>query len=377
MKYPVYVISKGRPGKDGLTARFLIRDETPFSLVIEPQEHDAYAASFGSERLLVLPFSNLGQGSIPARNWVWEHAKEAGHARHWILDDNIRTIYRRWKGRRIPCKASLAFGAVEHLMECYSSAAMAGLNYDMFCPNEVRMAPFVANCHVYSCLLIQNDIPMRWRGRYNEDTDLCLQVLSAGLNTVLVNAFLIDKVATGVMKGGNATELYQGDGRCTMARSLERMWPGVVQVKRRFGRPQHVVDWKRFKHPLRLREGVEPVPQSEHGMTLKQVKPIKSEAVREILRDYHGGQLPTPELGSPTSYEQTPERQAKKQARNAVRTELRAGRMKRQPCKHAGPDCSGRVSSHHVNGYEPAHWLDVEWLCRAHHDQEHKNPVSS
>jgi hypothetical protein len=41
----------------------------------EPQEEEIYAQHFGRERLLLLPFSNLGQGSIPARNWVWEHAK--------------------------------------------------------------------------------------------------------------------------------------------------------------------------------------------------------------------------------------------------------------------------------------------------------------
>jgi len=34
----------------------------------------------------VLPFSNLGLGSYPARNWCWEHAISEGHAFHWILD---------------------------------------------------------------------------------------------------------------------------------------------------------------------------------------------------------------------------------------------------------------------------------------------------
>ena len=57
---------------------------------------------------------------------------------------------------------------------------------------------------------------------------------------------------TMTMKGGNMAQLYQGDGRLTMARSLERMWPGVVSINRRFGRPQHVVknSWRNFDTSL-------------------------------------------------------------------------------------------------------------------------------
>ena len=39
-KYPVYVISKGR-ADNCLTPKFLIQDEVPFFLVVEPQEVDA------------------------------------------------------------------------------------------------------------------------------------------------------------------------------------------------------------------------------------------------------------------------------------------------------------------------------------------------
>jgi hypothetical protein len=66
-------------------------------------------------------------------------------------------------------------------------------------------------------------------------------------------------MTTMTMKGGNATELYKGDGRLKMARSLERVWPYVVETKRRFRRPQHVVRgaWRAFDTPLRLKPGVD------------------------------------------------------------------------------------------------------------------------
>jgi len=97
-RYPVYIISKGR-WESRLTSKALERMTVPYHIVIEPQEYEQYAAVIDPAKILVLPFSNLGQGSIPARNWVWEHSIEAGAKRHWILDDNIRA-FRRWHDSR-------------------------------------------------------------------------------------------------------------------------------------------------------------------------------------------------------------------------------------------------------------------------------------
>lgn len=294
-RYPVYVISKGR-SDCCLTARFLARDGVPFRLVVEPQERDLYAAEFGEAPLLVTPFSNLGLGSIPARNFVWEHARAAGAERHWILDDNISGVWRRWKARKMHVEAGVAFAACEDFTDRYENIAIAGMNYYMFSINKTRQPPFYLNVHVYSCLLIRNDLPFRWRGRYNEDTDLCLQVLSAGWCTVLFNAFLVWKMTTMTMKGGNATELYQGDGRLKMARSLQRQWPGVVDTKRRFRRPQHVVKgaWRGFDTPLKLKAGVDlaKLPKvDEYGMRIAERKdaPVKSETIRALLDAYREG----------------------------------------------------------------------------------------
>jgi len=160
-------------------------------------------------------------------------------------------------------------------------------------PDDRKILPLQINCHVYSCLLILNSLSFRWRGRYNEDTDLCLQILSTGKQcTALLNTFLVEKMRTMTMKGGNATTLYQGDGRLKMARSLERMWPGVVTVDRRFHRPQHVVNWKKFDTPLKLKPSIdlENLPTNEYGMSLIQVKDeIKSPRLQKLVDEYGKG----------------------------------------------------------------------------------------
>jgi len=289
-RYPVYIPSKGR-AEQGLTARYLVASGVPFHLVVEPPEADAYAAQFGADRLLVLPFHDLGLGSIPARNFIWEHAKASGAERHWTLDDNMRCFYRRFKARRLYCDAGIALRVCEDFTDRYENIAIAGLNYAMFVPDKERILPLQINCHVYSCMLILNSLPYRWRGRYNEDTDFCLQVLANGWCTILLNTFVVEKIATMTMKGGNMTTLYQGDGRLKMARSLERAWPGIVETKRRFQRPQHVIKdgWKKFDTKLKLKPGIDlsRLESNEYGMSLVQVADsIKSPRLQGLLDEW-------------------------------------------------------------------------------------------
>jgi hypothetical protein len=104
-------------------------------------------------------------------------------------------------------------------------------------------------------MLINNKIKYRWRLKYNEDVDLCLQVLNDKWCTILLNVFLINKTSTVTkMKGGNQTELYKNNNeqkKLLKAVSLQKIWPQYVKVVKRFGRWHHQVSWKKFfKHSL-------------------------------------------------------------------------------------------------------------------------------
>lgn len=252
-RYPVYVISKNRFSLRKHSAQFLIDDGVDCKIVVEPQEYKQYSDRFGEHRCLVLPFSNLGQGSIPARNWIWEHSKSLSFKRHWIFDDNIGKINTFKNGKRVKCNAIEALEKTERFVEQFSNVAICGITYRFFTPRGCK--PFWLNCHAYSTLLILNELPFRWRGRYNEDTDLCLQALTSNWCTVNINAFSTDKAATMTCKGGNTDELYKDNGRLKMARSLEFEWqkkyPGLVKTVYKFGRTQHSVKWRMFKTQLK------------------------------------------------------------------------------------------------------------------------------
>tara|TARA_R110002167_G_scaffold122035_3_gene300485 strand:- start:10430 stop:11308 length:879 start_codon:yes stop_codon:yes gene_type:complete len=286
-KYPIYVPSYQRHD-NCLTAQFLIKDKTPFHLVVQPQERAAYQKALPTcKSIIVLPKSV--KGLMATRNWIKAHSIKNGDDRHWQVDDNCRLCRRIYKGKKIQCDSNFAFRAVEDFTDRYENIAISGMNYTMFSPPQ--LPPFAVNNHVYSCSLINNVIPHQWRLEYNDDTDLCLQVLADGWCTVLMYAFTIDKMRTMTIKGGNTDDLYQGDGRLEMSRSLERVWPHIVKTDRRFERPQHKIrdSWKGFRTRLIRRKDIDFDKFNkvdEFGMKLKQVKKsIKSELLRNMIKE--------------------------------------------------------------------------------------------
>lgn len=284
-KYPIYIISKGRY-ENPLTAKAFIKDGVDFKIVVEPQEGDKYKEALGEKYVEVLPFSNLGLGSTPARNWCWEDSIKNGFDRHWLFDDNIDGMGRLDKGKRLRCNANLSMYVVEEFTDRYENIGISGFNYEFFVVNEMSK-PYFLNVHVYSALLISNKMPFRWRMRYNEDTDLCLQVLSNSLCTVLFNAFYVKKKATMSMKGGNTESLYKGRGRLVMARALEEMWPLLVKTKWRFNRPQHSVRWDYFKHKLKRRNlDWDKIRNKKYDIKLVKNNEIKSKSLQLFYDDY-------------------------------------------------------------------------------------------
>ncbi len=274
-KYPVYIISKGR-WESRLTSKAFESKKVPYRIVVEPSEYDMYSSVINKSKILVLPedFSKLGQGSIPVRNWVWEHSVNEGFDRHWLFDDNIVNFYRLNLNRRIPVDSGTIFKCAEDFTDRYENVAFSGLNNIAFAPDRNERIPaFILNTRIYSMTLINNKIPYRWRGKYNEDTDICLRALKDGWCTIQFNAFLGDKSTTMKQKGGNTDTIYNtGDNRREFAESLKRQHPDIVEVVWKFERWHHQVNYDPFKkNKLVKKEGLI-IPQgvNNYGMSLQE-----------------------------------------------------------------------------------------------------------
>jgi hypothetical protein len=282
---PIYIVSKGRADIQ-MTSKALSAMGVPHNVVVEPQEIDAYeAAAPDGTSFLSLPQSykdaydtcdgqapspTRSTGSGPARNYAWEHSIEHGAAWHWVVDDNIHGFTRLVNNQKIPVADGTIFAVMEAFAARYKNVGMAGPNYHFFAKRKQVIPPFNANTRIYSCNLIRNDIPYRWRARYNEDVDLSLRILKGRvLCTILFNAFLQNKTASQSMKGGNTTELY-GAGTLAKSKMIVDLHPDVARHLWRFGRRHHYVDYRGFQQGLVLRDDVTvPDGPDEFGMVLQ------------------------------------------------------------------------------------------------------------
>jgi len=293
-KYPLYIVSKGR-WQSRLTSRALHSMGLRHYLVVEEQEYTKYAATIDdSVELLVLDRSyqrdydtcdNLGdsksRGPGPARNFAWDHSIAQGYPRHWVMDDNIKMFLRLQYNLKTPVGDGVVLVCMEDFVERYSNVGMAGPNYFMFASRKTEIPPFVLNTRIYSCNLIRNDLPYRWRGRYNEDTDLSIRMLKDGWCTILFNAFLQYKLPTQQLPGGNTEAFYAREGTLPKSKMLRELHPDITEIVWRFGRWHHYVNYSPFKRNGLVRQPNydQLVSQSEgkYGMRLVHLSPPISE----------------------------------------------------------------------------------------------------
>ena len=259
-KYPIYIVSKGR-WNNGLTTRTLFDMGVPHFIVVEPDEYDEYMDTKNDmATIIMLPAlylieydtcddigSDKSKGPGAARNFCIDHSYATGNSKHWVMDDNLDAFHYLNRNGKYEVETGATLKAAEDFVDRYANVPVSGLNYYSMCKVNDAVPPFTINTRIYSCLLIQNNSGYRWRGRYNEDTDLSLRVLKDGLCTIQFNAFLCGKVATQRMRGGNSKEFYDKEGTLPKSKMLEDLHPDVAKVVWRFNRWHHHVDYRSFK----------------------------------------------------------------------------------------------------------------------------------
>jgi hypothetical protein len=284
-RYPVYIVSKGR-WLNGLTTKALNKMGVPHFIVVEAEEYENYKQTTDAT-LLILPqkylddydtCDDLGEtrskGPGAARNYCIDHSQAIGSRRHWVMDDNLDAFHYLNKNEKYEVECGNTLAAAEDFVDRYSNVPVSGFNYYSFCKKTDAVPPYVLNTRIYSCLLIDNKSGYRWRGRYNEDTDLSLRVLKDGLCTIQFNAFLCGKVTTQRMKGGNTKEFYANEGTLPKSEMLAELHPDVAKVVWKFNRWHHHVNYKPFKNnKLIKKQNINiTTPIDNYGMKLINIK---------------------------------------------------------------------------------------------------------
>ena len=100
------------------------------------------------------------------------------------------------------------------------------------------------NTRIYSFNLIRTRLPYRWRGRFNEDTILSLDMLTNHWATILSYQYMMRKMTTQKVRGGNTDTIYK-HGTGPKSRMLGRVYPKYVEVKYQFNRIHHYINYKK------------------------------------------------------------------------------------------------------------------------------------
>lgn len=282
-KYPIYIVSKTR-WEIRMTSDSLIEMGIKHYMVVEQSQYQNYIDHTDPNwvTVLILPQKYLDEydtcddfgstksrGPGAARNFAWDHSISLGFKRHWVMDDNQKRFFRSNADKRYYAMSGAIFRAMEDHTDRYENVYISGPHYRFFVIPDENRPPFVQNCRIYSTLLIQNDIPYRWRGRYNEDTDLSLRVLKDGHCTIQYNAFSTGKLVTQAVAGGNTAEFYSKEGTLPKSEMLERLHPDVAKVKWMNGRWHHFVAYDKFRvNRLIPVESPYYNSDSEYGMSL-------------------------------------------------------------------------------------------------------------
>lgn len=237
MTAPVYVPSKGR-AETASTPRHV-----DCTLVVEPQDADAYQARFA--RVLVLPENN--QGLAYVRNYILS----LNTAPFWMIDDDVTGFYQRVGTRMVRVESVTALETAERLLTSVPHVAQGALEYQQFAWATKRDYALNGYCDV--CVYI-NPAYARNVAAYvaslvpKEDRDFTLQLLSAGYRTMRVQCFAFSAPKNGSNEGGLKPVYDNASIERAAVDALCVKYPGIVtpQIKSD-GRYDAKINWRTFK----------------------------------------------------------------------------------------------------------------------------------
>lgn len=222
--WPIAIPSLGRPDSKLFTK--LKAEGTPYTVFVEPQEYDTYAALHES----VIDIRRKGLGVWYVRKTIHEYYA-ALTKWYWSLDDNISGLYQRIDGKYTQCSIAYALRVMQHLNkgtgEFSNVVYMGAENRALAWSNTVDYA---FGKKPYACFATRSDAKLRYEKEVNlvEDVASVIRILSSGQQTMQFYSMAFSKPSQGTVKGGNSAEWV--DHAIKQKQLLAKENPGVVTL---------------------------------------------------------------------------------------------------------------------------------------------------
>jgi len=306
-QYPIFVISYNR-AKTHTTAKWLAKYEINHFMVVHKEQLNEYKKyqtkemtkyttflEFDDEYKLKyetcdnIPHSIKNAGSGAERNFAWDYSIKLGAKAHWLMDDNMsfahivgkssNGVYKRKKCTKEDFREK--WHKAEHFFNKYENLLMIELAQNDFF-FELHKLTYALNTRCFSCNLIWNDMPIRWRGRYNEDVILSTDIMVAGYCIAsYIGGVRKSKQSTREATGGNHA-IKKGDVNSLYADGFDykyssvdktnlllKVYPEYYRKVIKYGRVHHEYKRKELK---KMNGNLKLIPAKNYG--LKNIKNI-------------------------------------------------------------------------------------------------------
>lgn len=215
-KFPIAILSFERSNDYGRTHKFLTKLNIPHYLFVEPFEYELYENWYDNSccRLIIAPtdFHKAGLGSTPIRNYILDFFKN-DHQRVWLLDDNIESYKRLYKGVKNVIHDIEIFTSIENYVDRYTNVGIASHNFSPFVfENGIRNI-LCKNTKCYSSLLCLTNNEIRFKHKHQEDNFISIEYISKGYTNLCFNHIVYHKYTSGIDNGGNSTFIYKKNAK--------------------------------------------------------------------------------------------------------------------------------------------------------------------
>jgi hypothetical protein len=244
--FPILIPSKGRPS--GKTSPLLSSASIPHRIVVEPQDHAAYADANPSASLVTLPEDNRGLAYV--RNFILDLARSENLGWFWMMDDDIDRFFRVRDGR---CHQALACEIIAESQRIFGErdeVAQAAMEYQQFAWSSSKSFIINSYCDVSVCIHSRRIGRLRYREKIElkEDRDFTLQLLSAGWGTIRTSHCAFSCPKNGSNAGGLSPVYARAGREAAISRLMVETWGPEIchQVTKPDGRQDVSINWRYF-----------------------------------------------------------------------------------------------------------------------------------